>query len=147
MVEGDLLSALSPRAVLALVGRTEKIYLKYFRHLLDDCELEFTDPPEEILSRYGVRLEHTGESMEHLLKLHYIRKHYPDISLFVQTSPAFCCPSLVTEAMAAQIERHTGVPVVSITYDGTGGDKNHVLIPYLKLPRKKATRELVQIMA
>ena len=64
-------------------------------------------------------------------------KHYPDISLFVQTSPAFCCPSLVTEAMAREIERNTGVPIVSITYDGTQSHKNDVIIPYLKYPRKQ----------
>jgi hypothetical protein len=34
--------------------------------------------------------------------------------------------------MARKIERSTGVPVVSITYDGTGGDKNQAVIPYLK---------------
>jgi len=70
--------------------------------------------------------------MENLLKIHYLLKHHPDIALFVQTSPAFCCPSLVTEAMAKDIESNTGVPIVSITYDGTGGDKNESIIPYLK---------------
>ena len=44
-----------------------------------------------------------------------------------------------TEAMAGEIERVTGVPVVSITYDGTGGRKNDVIIPYLKYPRTADT--------
>ena len=57
--------------------------------------------------------------------------------LLVHTSPAFCCPSLVTEALAAQIERATGVPMVSLTYDGTGACPNDLVIPYLKLPRKR----------
>jgi hypothetical protein len=74
--------------------------------------------------------------MDNILKVFYIKRHYPDVSLFVQTSPAFCCPSLVTEAMAKEIENNTGVPVVSITYDGTGGNKNEAIIPYLKFPRK-----------
>ena len=74
--------------------------------------------------------------MENVLKIFYMTKHHPDISLFVQTSPAFCCPSLVTEAMAKEIERNTGVPIVSITYDGTRSDKNDVIIPYLKYPRE-----------
>jgi hypothetical protein len=79
--------------------------------------------------------------MENILKVFYIKSHYPDVSLFVQTSPAFCCPSLITEAMAKEIEDKTGVPVVSITYDGTGGNKNEAIIPYLKFPRKMEDQE------
>ena len=41
------------------------------------------------------------------------------------------------EAMAGEIERKTGVPIVSITYDGTGGNKNDAIIPYLKFPRTR----------
>jgi len=58
----------------------------------------------------------------------------------VQTSPAFCCPALVTEAMAAQIEQKTDTPIVSITYDSTGGNKNDAIIPYLKYPRRARKR-------
>ena len=77
----------------------------------------------------------------------YIKHHYPDISLFVQTSPAFCCPSLITEAMAKEIENKTGVPVISITYDGTGGNKNEAIIPYLKFPRKIEQQETSRNMS
>ncbi|MFC1892085.1 hypothetical protein ACFLZT_06795 [Thermodesulfobacteriota bacterium] len=69
--------------------------------------------------------------MDNLLKILYLKKQYPDISLFVQTNPAFCCPSLVTEAMAKDIEKKTGVPIVSITYDGTSTNRNEAVIPYL----------------
>jgi len=58
-------------------------------------------------------------------------KEFSDLRLFVQTNPAFCCPSLVTEAMAQRIEEITGVPVVTITYDGTGSYKNDKIVPYL----------------
>jgi hypothetical protein len=43
--------------------------------------------------------------------------------------------------MAKEIENKTGVPVVSITYDGTGGNKNEAIIPYLKFPRKMSHHE------
>ena len=59
----------------------------------------------------------------------------------MQASPAFCCPALVTEAMAQRIEEVTGVPVVSITYDGIGGSKNDVIVPYLKYPRARPALE------
>jgi predicted nucleotide-binding protein (sugar kinase/HSP70/actin superfamily) len=135
-VEGNYLHALFSKALMATVSRLEKRYLKFFNRILNDPEPLYNESPEEILSPYNIRIEHTGESMDNVLKLFYMMKHHPDISLFVQTSPAFCCPSLVTEAMAKEIERHTGVPIVSITYDGTRSDKNDVIIPYLKYPRQ-----------
>jgi len=53
------------------------------------------------------------------------------VRLFVQVNPAFCCPSLVTEAMAREIQEKTGGPVVTVTYDGTGTPVNDVVVPYL----------------
>ena len=80
VVEGDLLGAISSKALLAMVSRSERIYLRHFQRVLGDSEADFSDSAEEILSEYGVRLEHTGESMENLLKVHYIRKQYPDVA-------------------------------------------------------------------
>ena len=68
-----------------------------------------------------------------MLKIFYLLEHNPDISLFIQTNPAFCCPSLVTEAMKNEIRRITGVPIITITYDGTSEFKNDVIVPYLKM--------------
>ena len=93
--------------------------------------------PDEVFARFGLKLMHTGESMENILKTFYLVNKYPDLSLFVQTNPAYCCPSLVTEAMADRIEELTGIPVVTIEYDGTSGSKNDDVIPYLRYPRKK----------
>ena len=73
--------------------------------------------------------------MENLLKIFYTTRFHPEAALFVQASPAFCCPSLITEAMAQEIEARTGVPMVSVTYDGIGGGKNEVILPYLEYPR------------
>jgi formate dehydrogenase maturation protein FdhE len=135
LIEGRYLSAISTQALMATLKRKEKIYYSYFERILNEPEPEYNEPAKEILARYNVRLENTGESMDNILKIHYIKKHHPEVALFVQASPAFCCPSLVTEAMANEIERKTNTPVVSITYDGTGGNKNEVIIPYLKFPR------------
>ena len=41
--------------------------------------------------------------------------------------------ALVTEAMGEHIERVTGVPVVSLTYDGA--PQNDRILPYLRYPR------------
>jgi predicted CoA-substrate-specific enzyme activase len=85
---------------------------------------------------FGIRLEQEGETYDNILKVHRLMKTYPDLGLFVHTSPAFCCPSLVTEALAPKIEEVTGVPVVNIIYDGTSAYRNDVLAPYLRYPRK-----------
>jgi hypothetical protein len=85
-----------------------------------------------------VTVQHFGESTDNLLKISALMEHYPDISLFVQTNPAFCCAGLVTEAMASRIEEYTGVPSVTLNYDGTGKNINSKISPYIKFPRQKA---------
>ena len=135
-IEGRFLNVLSYKTLITRVRIEEKTYYKYFERILNEPDHEYNESPEKILSEYNIRIENAGESMENILKVFYIKKYYPDISLFVQTSPAFCCPSLVTEAMARKIEKNTGVPIVSITYDGIGGNKNDVIIPYIKFPRE-----------
>ncbi|MEJ2167522.1 MAG: acyl-CoA dehydratase activase [Desulfobacterales bacterium] len=141
LIEGHYLSALSSQALIATLRMKEKLYYSYFERILKEREPEYNEPARDILARYNLRLEHTGESMDNIIKIHYIKKHHPEVALFVQASPAFCCPALITEAMAAEIERQTGVPVVSITYDGAGGSQNDVIIPYLKYPRRERRRD------
>ncbi|MEW5726153.1 MAG: CoA activase, partial [Thermodesulfobacteriota bacterium] len=135
--EGKYFEAFTSEAFLLTLLSLEKKYYRRFRRILEVEEPVFDRPPAELLSEYHVRLENTGESMDNLLKVHYLLRDHPDLALFVQASPAFCCPSLVTEAMAGEIERRTGVPVVSVTYDGTGGYKNEAIVPYLKFPRRR----------
>ncbi|MCF8029059.1 MAG: acyl-CoA dehydratase activase [Desulfobacteraceae bacterium] len=133
--EGKVFSMLVNRGLLATMVHREKTYYRHFEKILQEPEPQYDIAPEQILSEFGMIPENTGESLDNILKIYYIRRHHPDVSLFVQTSPAFCCPSLITEAMANTIEAKTGVPVVSITYDGTGGEKNRKIIPYLKYAR------------
>ena len=87
---------------------------------------------EWLRGSFGVRREHAGESADNLQKIFHLVRAHPDIRLFVQASPAFCCPSLITEAMARTIEKLTGVPVVSVTYDGTGEYRNGIFEPWLR---------------
>ncbi len=140
-IEGDYMEALTAGALIAAVSRLEKKYHRHLEPLLNEPEPVYDESPERILSTFGLRLEHTGESMDNLLKIYYTLKYHPDLALFVQASPAFCCPALVTEAMAHRIEHVTGVPVVSVTYDGIGGSKNDVIIPYLAYARAQPALE------
>jgi hypothetical protein len=84
-----------------------------------------------------MKIQHVGESADNLIKLAGLMKHYPDISLFVQTNLAFCCSSLVTEAMALRIEEYTGTPVITLKYDGTGKNINAKIRADIQFPRKK----------
>ncbi len=127
------------KSLLAVMKTLEKSYYQQFSRILRETGFSYDEPGEEILKTFGLKVEHSGESAENILKIYYLKKHFPDISLFVQTNPAFCCPGIVTEAMRKQIEEITGVPVVSVTYDGTGGNKNEAIIPYLKFPGKSRT--------
>ncbi len=107
----------------------------YFERFLDP-EPEIRDTgSEQFLREFGVRTEHAGESFDNLLKVFHLARLHTELALFLQTSPGFCCPSMVTEAMARDIERLTGVPVVSITYDGTGQYMNEVIVPYVKFAK------------
>jgi len=132
MREGKYLYTIISMTVLKTLLRLEKRYYRHFKRILNEPEHVYTDNAEKILARFHMIPEHTGESMDNILKTHYIKKYYPDVALFIQTSPAFCCPSLVTEAMSKEIQRYTGVPVVSVTYDGTCSNKNQIILPYLK---------------
>ena len=136
-LEGQYMNVLSTGALMAASSHLEKKYFRIFERILGQPEPAYDASPQAILSEFNVRVEHTGEAMDNLLKVFYIKKHHPDVALFVQASPAFCCPSLVTEAMAREIEEKTGVPLVSVTYDGTGGAKNEVILPYLEYPRPR----------
>ncbi len=120
------------RALWVAATALSRGYRARFRGLLGEEHAVGPRGEERMLRKFGVRDEHAGESLDNLLKVLYLAASHPDLALFVQASPAFCCPSLVTEAMASDIERLTGVPVVSITYDGTGQYRNDAVVPYLR---------------
>ncbi len=124
------------KVLTKVVARLNVRYGKYFQRILPVREFRPMDD-EAILDRFDLSICHTGESMENILKIFHLAQGHPDLSLFVQTNPSYCCPSLVTEAMADRIERLTGIPIVTIEYDGTGGPRNEDVIPYLKFPRRQ----------
>lgn len=122
------------RAVHAVLTTVERRFYRPLSDIMpngpDDVSMQNIDAE---LAEFGMRTEQSGESVENVLKIFHILRHHPNVALFVQASPAFCCPSLVTEALASRVQRLTGVPVVSVTYDGTGTFQNEIIVPYLKL--------------
>jgi predicted CoA-substrate-specific enzyme activase len=120
----------------SLIPLVEDKYKKYFSQV-NGVAKPVSGDIDGWLSKFGLNILHRGESLENILKIHSLIRQHPDLDLFIQTNPSYCCPSLVTEAMKSRIEELTGVPVVTIEYDGTAGLKNEDVIPYLKYRKKK----------
>lgn len=129
---GEYIEPAFYRILLNAVKLLERKYYKHFEKYLGDPPSINPKRLEKHLSKFHIDLFHSGESYENILKIFYLLENYPDVSLFIQTNPAFCCPSLVTEAMTHEIRRITGVPIVTITYDGTNEYKNDIILPYLQ---------------
>ncbi|CCK80588.1 acyl-CoA dehydratase activase [Desulfobacula toluolica] len=142
--EGKYLSLFSNKSLFIAMQAMEKKYYKYFEPILSKSAFEVKGSYENILSEYGILQEHTGESMDNILKIHHIINEHPDLKLLVQTNPAFCCAGLITEAMAQKLEAKINIPIVSITYDISGGKKNKVILPFLKDSEKKHSYENLQ---
>jgi len=138
--EGRYLSVLMSGSMLTTVQFMERKYAEQFARVLGPPPPERPRrPAEAILTEFNVTPDQTGETFDNLLNAFHVMEDHPDLALFVHASPAFCCPGLVTEALAGRIERATGVPVVSLTYDGTAAAQNDAVIPYLKFPRRRPT--------
>ena len=142
ITEGFYFFTISSRAYFSALKLLERRYYHYFEKILQEPDHEYNDSIQKILAPYNLLSEHTGESMDNILKTYYIKKYHPDVSLFVQTDPAFCCPALVTQAMTKKIEETAGVPVVTISYDGTCSAKNGVIIPYLTFLERDSRHHL-----
>ncbi|THB66228.1 MAG: CoA activase, partial [Spirochaetaceae bacterium] len=129
--EGQYVRLAAFKLLKAAMNYLEKAYQSEFERVLQQSAHSYDDDASDILARYNLRVDHSGETADNVLKTWYIKKHYPDVALFVQLNPGFCCAGLVTEAIASRIEEVTGVPVVSLTYDAIGGSKNDTIIPYI----------------
>jgi len=132
VARGDYLKTGLYSGIMSILKLFEDKYYKYFINILGPPPVIQPKKLEKHLADFNIKLLNSGESYENILKIFYIIENHPDVVLFVQTNPAFCCPSLVTEAMTHEITRITRIPVVTLTYDGTNELKNDVLIPYLQ---------------
>jgi predicted nucleotide-binding protein (sugar kinase/HSP70/actin superfamily) len=130
--EGFYRKAVFRKLLLNAALILEVKYLKYFNKILKEPITKPLMDYNEKLKLFNLKTSHNGESLDNVLKILHLKEHYPEIALFVQTNPSYCCPSLVTEAMASKLENISGVPIVTIEYDGTSAGKNEDIIPFLK---------------
>ncbi|MBN2441938.1 MAG: hypothetical protein JXJ04_11345, partial [Spirochaetales bacterium] len=129
---GTYTDALSVKLLISFIATLEKNYSKYFSEILHEPPINWEFDYKKVLRSYKVKIGQNGESSDNLLILNGIKNHYPGIRLFVQTMPAFCSAGIVTEEMNGLIEKTTGIPVVTLNYDGTHKNQNEKLIPYMK---------------
>jgi predicted CoA-substrate-specific enzyme activase len=132
MDRGEYFTAAQLRLISSVLKLLEDKLYRYFEKFLGPKKIINAKKLEKNLASFNINPHNSGESYDNILKIFYIIENYPDVSLFVQANPAFCCPSLVTEAMTNEIKRITGIPVVTLTYDGTNDYKNDLIIPYLQ---------------
>jgi len=135
--QGHFLDYARLKFLKSLIPLVEDKYRKYFLKYNGEAKVASSAETDIWLNRFGLNIFQRGESMENILKIQSLIRQHPDLDLFILTNPSYCCPSLVTESMTSRIEEITGVPVVTIEYDGSAGIKNEDIIPYLKYRRKK----------
>ena len=133
--EGYFLKAGTRRFLVGLVTMLENKYLRYFNEVLHEPIIKPLRNFKDKLEIFNLNSAYNGESLDNVLKIMHLKEYYPDIALFVQTNPSYCCPSLVTEAMNSKMEKVTGTPIVTIEYDGTNSNKNECIIPFLQYLR------------
>ncbi len=140
--EGFVLDAATIRLIKSIIPVVDKKFYPYFQEILNEPMPDFETDLEQIFEEFNISTMQFGESFDNILKIIYLTKEYRNqISFFVQLNPAYCAAAIITQAMAHKIEKVTGIPVVTIEYDGTNEFKNEAILPYLKFAKEKLKLE------
>ncbi len=129
--DGRYLSLVRDKLLLEILEKFERRFFNIANEILDEDFPEFDESFYERLTDFNLSLQHGGETAQNLIKIYSLMQHYPDIRMFIHVNPIFCCPALVSESIFKKVEQDIGVPIVSITYDGTSTRHNDILSPYL----------------
>jgi predicted nucleotide-binding protein (sugar kinase/HSP70/actin superfamily) len=119
------------KLLIQFLEKFEKKFYSIAYKILNEDFPVFDEKIFDELRTYNLSLEHGGETVQNVLKIYSMLEHFPDLSLFVHVNPIFCCPGLVSESLFKKIEKNIGIPIVSITYDGTSTNHNDVLAPFI----------------
>ncbi|MDF1576267.1 MAG: acyl-CoA dehydratase activase [Bacteroidales bacterium] len=138
---GEYMETRVNRALLYVVKYMDERYYKPFIRHLGPPPVIKPKLLEKKLEHFHIDLLHGGESYDNILKIFYLKENYPELSLFVQTNPSYCCPALVTEAMTLRIRELTGVSIVTLTYDGTSDQRNDAIVPYIRNALEKNKKD------
>lgn len=139
--DGRYLSVAGNKLLAEVLEATERRFYQVAGDVLREEFPTFDDAIFDCLKKYHVTLSHGGETAQNILKIFSLLRHHPDIALFVHINPLFCCPALVSEALFKTIEKDIGIPIVSLTYDGTTAQRNESLAPYLHYIARAVTKK------
>jgi predicted CoA-substrate-specific enzyme activase len=129
--ERRYLAVAGNKLLAEVLETTERRFYQIARDILGEDFPTFDNAIFDHLKKYHISLSHGGETAQNILKIFSLLRHYPDTALFIHVNPLFCCPALVSEALFKTIEKDIGIPIVSLMYDGTTGQRNESLAPYL----------------
>ncbi len=142
--EGFVLDAATIRLFKTIIPVVDNRFYPYFEEILNEPMPTVSNDLEKIFEEFNITNMQFGESFDNILKVIHLTHHYRgEISFFVQLNPAYCAAAIITQAMAHKIEKVTGIPVVTIEYDGTNEFKNDAILPYLKFAKDKIKTEKV----
>jgi len=130
-LDGSYIGLLRDKALYNTLNLFGRKLIKIARSLLRTEAYTLKQDPLTYLRHHYLSIRHGGETPENLLKVYYLHENYPDLKFIIHVYPLFCCPGLISEAIYKKVEKDLGIPIVSITYDGTQTDRNKVLEPYL----------------
>lgn len=145
--EGRYLALMRSRVLIEVFEKLEKSFFNLANGLLCEAFPTFDESIFDDLKKYQLSTRHAGETAQNVMKIFSMLRHYPDLSLFIHVNPIFCCPGLVSESMFKAIEKDIGIPIVSVTYDGTGAKRNEVLAPYVHYVLESAAQRTEQTAA
>jgi predicted nucleotide-binding protein (sugar kinase/HSP70/actin superfamily) len=144
-LDGRYLDLLQDKVTWGALHMLTQKLVALARPILGERILEKPRDPGEYLRRYGLSERHEGELPENLLKIFHLIEHNPELKLIVNLNPIFCCPGLISQALYRKLERDIGIPIVSITYDGTSTDRKGVMAPYLHYITRPPSEDAVSV--
>ena len=129
--DGRYISLVKFRLLIDYLEKIERKYYKIAEKVIQESFPPLNDKIFDVLQDYDLILDHGGETAQNILKVFALMEHYQDLSLFIHVNPIFCCPGLVSESIFKKVEKDIGIPIISITYDGTTTRRNDILAPYI----------------
>jgi predicted nucleotide-binding protein (sugar kinase/HSP70/actin superfamily) len=129
--DGRYISLMKFRLLIDYLEKIERKYYKIAEKVIQERFPTLNDRLFDMLDNYDLILDHGGETAQNLIKIFALLEHYRDLSLFIHVNPIFCCPGLVSESIFKKVEEDIGIPIISITYDGTTTRRNGIIAPYI----------------
>ncbi|KAA3612648.1 MAG: hypothetical protein DWQ05_18535 [Calditrichaeota bacterium] len=139
-VNGQYLNLMRNKLLMEVLESIERRHFQIANTVLREKFPVYDQTILDQLKKYKISLSHGGETAQNIIKIFSILQHETNISMIIHVNPIFCCAGMISEAFFNAIEKDIGIPIISITYDGTSSKRNDMLKPYLHFIKNKAGR-------